>query len=311
MSKPKLSIIIVNWNTQALLKQCLDSITGEYHRYHKYHKYHKQGNDLSLEVIIVDNGSNDDSVDVIQKSKLKYQNQYLEFKIILNTENLGFGKANNQGIKVATGDYIMLLNSDTIVKAQAIELLVEYLNTHPATAVVGPKLLNADGTSQANCGHFPNLFVSFIMLFVEKLALKEVVRYSPNTVTTVDWLMGAAVLARREVFDKIGGLDEGIFMYMEEVEWFYRVNRGGYKVEFYPKSEITHLGRGSSKSGRKDPILNIYRGLIHFYKKHYSKTSLILLLTMLKLKALLSYILGIMTNNYYLKDTYAQALKIS
>lgn len=311
MTKPKLSIIIVNWNTKILLDNCLNSILDSYQLTGISNQKISTDNqslitDNPIEIIIVDNGSTDGSVKYLKDLKIKNY----KLKIIYNSDNLGFGKANNQGIKIAQGKYIMLLNSDTIVKPGAIELLVEYLDTHPVTAVVGPKLLNVDGTPQANCGRFPSIIVSFIMLFVEKFALKDLVRYSPKATQVVDWLMGAAFMARHEVFNKIGGLDEEIFMYMEEVEWFYRVNKYGYRVDFFPGAEIVHLGRGSSKSGKKDPIINIYRGLTYFYKKHYSTTDQLILLGMLKLKALFSYTLGIITNNHYLQETYAQAFKV-
>ena len=280
----KLSIIIVNWNTADLLKRCLGSLTQNY------------------EVIVVDNGSTDGSVDYLKK---------LEIKTIFNKENLGFAKGNNIGIKQANGGYIMLLNSDTFVKKGAIEKLVEYLDKNPSVSIVGPKLLNQDGTSQANCGWFPSLWVCFLMLFKEHFGGSDSVRFSPIKSQAVDWLMGAAFVARREVFDKTGGLDEEIFMYMEEVEWFYRTKKLGFKTYFLKEAEIIHLGRGSSKSGRKEPIINIYKGILHFYKKHRSGTEVIVLKMMLKTKALLALLLGYARKDAYLIETYGQALKIN
>lgn len=300
MLSPTLSIIIVNWNTKDLLEQCLDSLTGS-----------GKPTIGQVEVILVDNGSTDGSVNLIYAYERKYQTKDLKIKAILNRENLGFAKANNQAIKLAQGRYVMLLNSDTIVQPEAIDQLTNYLDQHPKTAVVGPKLLNPDKTGQPNCGLFPNLAVVFVMLFLERHFFSRFVRYVPVKSQSVDWLMGAAVIFRRKIIETVGGFDENIFMYMDEVDWFYRIAQKKYLVEAFPVASIVHLGRGSSKSGKKEPILNIYRGLIYFYKKHYSKVALIFLLAMLKLKALAAYAVGIIFSNRYLRETYGKAFWIN
>ncbi|MGI5826796.1 MAG: glycosyltransferase family 2 protein [Patescibacteria group bacterium] len=296
MNEPKLSIIILNWNTAKLLRDCLESLESTINS--------KQ---LTVEVIVVDNGSTDNSVQEVKS--LKFKN--FKLKIIENGENLGFSKGNNIGIKAATGQYIMLLNSDTIVQKDALLQLTAFLDTHSEVDIIGPKLLNSDGTLQANCGRFPDLWVSAIMLFVEHLGANRFVRWSPKKSEFVDWLMGAAFIARREVFDKIGGLDERIFMYMEEVEWFYRAQKAGFKAYFLKEVEIIHLGRGSSKSGKKEPILNIYRGLLHYYREHGNPVSLTILRFMLKIKAAIALTIGYLKKDNYLKETYAEAIKIN
>ena len=283
MKKVNLSIIIVNYNTEDLLKNCLNSIK------------------LACEIIIVDNGSTDGSVEEIKNLKLK---------IILNKTNLGFAKANNQGIKIAQGEYILLLNSDTVVKKGALGAMIKFLDDNPESAVVGPKLLNKDGTSQPSAGRFPSLSVVTVMLFREHFGGSRFVRASYDKIREVDWVMGAALMVKKNVFKKTGLLDENIFMYMEEVEWCCRIKKAGFKVYFYPQAEIFHLGQGSSQTGRKEPILNIYKGLIYFYQKHKSNSEQVILKILLKTKAILSYILGIITNNKYLKETYAEAYKL-
>ena len=237
----------------------------------------------------------------------------LKLKIIANNDNTGFAKANNQGIKIARGEYIMLLNSDTIVKDRALEKMVSFLEKRKEFAILGPKLLNADGTPQPSLGKFPTLPVVAAMLFLEHFLPASLlrVRWSPKNEREGDWVMGAAFLLRREVYEKIGGLDENIFMYMEEVEWCFRAKRAGFRVYFYPQAEIIHLGRGSSKSGKKEPILQIFRGLIYFYEKHQPSWKKEILLFLLKLKANLSFFLGILTGNSYLKKTYGEAKKIT
>ncbi|MBU2578006.1 glycosyltransferase family 2 protein [Patescibacteria group bacterium] len=293
--KPKLSIIILSWNTKELLRQCIESVISD--------QLSAARKKPATEIIVVDNGSTDGSIEYIR--------ELITIKLIENKENLGFSRGNNIGIKEAQGEYIMLLNSDTIVKEESIDKMIEYLDFHPEVDIVGPKLLNKDGTSQANCGRFPDLDVAFVMLFKEHLGGSGYVRCSPEKSGFVDWMMGAAIMARKKVFEKIGGLDEAIFMYMEEVEWFYRARKAGFKAYFLKESEIIHLGRGSAKSGKKDPILNIYKGIIHYYKKHKSFFELIILRLMLKLKAIMALTVGYLKNDNYLKETYGEAFKIN
>jgi hypothetical protein len=290
--KIKLSIIILSWNTKALLRQCLRSLRQD------------SKDKTPKEIIVVDNGSTDGSLQMVRK-------EFPQVRLIQNKENLGFAKGNNQGIKVAKGKYIMLLNSDTVIKKGAIGKLADFLDCHPEVGMVGPRLLNLDGSAQANCGRFPNLPVAVVMLFGEHWGGSDYVRGSPLTSGIVDWLMGAAFMARKEVFEEVGGLDEELFMYMEEVEWFYRARKVGFRAFFLKEAEIVHLGRGSAKQGKKDPILNIYRGLLHYYKKHKEGRELLTLRIMLKLKALLALIIGYLKNDNYLKETYGEAFKIN
>ena len=295
--KLKLSIVILSWNTKALLKQCLESL--------------KEGGEgmEGCEVIVVDNGSEDQSGEMVKK--FRTQNTGYEIRLIENKNNLGFAKGNNIGIKEARGEYVMLLNSDTIVKKGSLKKMVDFLDQHKEIAIVGPKLLNSDRTPQPSCGQFPNLWVAFIMLFKEHFGGSKIVRYSPVASGEVPWLMGAAFVAREKVFEEIGLLDERMFMYMEEVEWFYRAKKAGLRAYFLKDAEIIHLGRGSSSTGKREPILNIYKGLLHFYKVHKSPLELFILRIMLKTKALLSLLIGDLKNNDYLKQTYGQAIKIN
>lgn len=205
----------------------------------------------------------------------------------------------------------MLLNSDTVVDGQALRKLVDFLEKRPQVGVVGPRLLNRDGSDQPSAGSFPTLGVAAIMLFKEHFRPSVRVRTSFTETKEVDWVMGAAMLIRKKVFKKVGFLDEKIFMYMEEVEFCYRIKKMGWQVQFFPEARITHFGRGSSKTGKTDPILNIYRGLIYFYQKHRSWWELWLLKLMLKLKALLALLVGFFKRDNYLTETYGQALRIS
>ncbi|MFH1561640.1 MAG: glycosyltransferase family 2 protein [Patescibacteria group bacterium] len=301
--RPTLSIIIVNWNTKKLTKQCLDSILTNDKRLDLSGRATVKEEVVPTEIIVVDNGSTDDSI--------KYLKSLKKIKIIFNKDNLGFGKANNQGIKTAQGEYVLLLNSDTIIKEGAISQTVHWMAAHPEAAVAGCKLLNPDGSSQSSFGSFPDLATVFLMLFKEHFLGSKKVRRTGNKIEETDWVMGAFLLTRKSTLEQAGLLDEGIFMYMEEVEWCYRVKQLGLKIFFYPNAKITHLGRGSSASGKTDPILNIFRGLNYFYRKHKSPTERLILKLMLKAKALSGWTIGILTKNDYLKSTYSQAFKLA
>lgn len=286
-----ISIIILSYNTSKLLENCLASI-------------YQTVKNVGYEIIVVDNASQDDSVRMVE-------DKFTQVKLIINRENYGFGKANNQGAKIARGRYLMFLNSDTLVHSQAIKKMVEFIQREAKTGVFGYKLLNADGSDQASTGSFPDLKTTAEMLFGGHFIKYSGVMKTYVKTMKVDWVMGSAMVVRKGVFDEVGGFDEKIFMYIDEVELCYRIKKAGYDVMFYPLAKITHLGRGSSTSGKKAPILNIYRGLIYFYQKHYSRSDLFFLKLMLKLKALLALIVGWIKNDYYLKETYGEAIQIS
>lgn len=305
----KLSVIIVNYNTKQLLKDCLESIF-------------KHTKNLNFEVVVVDNASTDGSREVVaryQKSGVSSQrpatsdqrSEKITVHLIKSRTNLGFAGGNNLGIKITQGQYVLLLNSDTLLKDNAFLKMVNFMDKNPQVSVLGPRLLNGDDSYQNSVGRFPGLPVVMMMLFKEHFGGSDYVRWSPDKGCEVDWVMGAALMTRRKIFDTVGFLDRKMFLYMEEVEWCYRVKKAGKKIFFYPDAEITHLWQGSSKTGRKDPIVNIYKGLIYFYKKHKNLLELLILRLLLKIKAGGVLLWGYLTNNAYLKETYAEAIKIS
>lgn len=284
-----LSIVIVSFNTKKLLDDCLGSVERSL-----------EGAKVIYEVIVVDNVSTDGTREMLKK-------KYPKFRTILNTENVGFGRGNNQGIKIAKGEYIFLLNSDTIVLNNAVGKLFSFATQHAKT-FVGPKLLNLDRSTQTSCGPFFSLPVVFAALFLRGDRI-GVTRWSPNSTRQVDWLSGAALMGPKKLFMDDLLFDEKIFMYMEEIDLLYRAKKSGHKTLFYPKSVIIHLGSGSSTNKKKGPVLNIYKGLIYFYQKHHPRKLLILKL-LLKTKAAIAYLLGVATGNQYLKETYAEAFKL-
>lgn len=284
------SIIIVSFNTKSLLDDCLASVFRSL-----------GGASISVEVIVVDNVSTDGTREMLKT-------KYPHVRTMLNSENVGFGRANNQGIRHAQGEYIFLLNSDTIVLDRAITKLYSFARQHPKS-FVGPKLLNLDRSPQTSCGPFFSLPVIFAILFLrgDRIGLT---RWSPNTVRRVDWVSGAALMGPKKLFMDNLLFDEKIFMYMEEIDLLYRASQKKYTTFFYPRSVIVHLGSGSSANKKKGPVLNIYRGFMYFYEKHHTRVSLFILKRLLKTKAALAWLVGISTGNAYLKETYAEAYRM-
>ena len=285
-----LSIIIVSFNTKKLTQDCLASVIKS-----------MKGAGISWEIILIDNVSTDGTRQMLKE-------KFPKVTTILNRENVGFGRANNQGIRASRGEYVLLLNSDTIVLHNAIGKLYAFARQHP-NAFVGGKLLNLDHSSQTSCGPFFSLPVVVAALFFKGDHL-GITRWSPNTVRKVDWVSGACIMAPKKLFMNDLLFDEQIFMYMEEIDLLYRANRKGYPTYFYPRAHIIHLGAGSSTNKRKGPVLNIFKGLIYFYKKHRSPAALQTLRILLKIKAGIAWSIGVIMGKGYLSDTYAEAYKL-
>lgn len=284
-----LSIIIPNYNTSDLLDRCLRSI---------YQSLKETS--LLYEIIVIDNASDDGS-------KALLNSKYPRVIKVFNKSNLGYGTANNQGIKAAHGKSILLLNTDIQVLGRSIESLYEFSNKHPHD-FIGGKLYNEDNTTQASCGPGYGLFVVFLMLFC-KGDLLGLTRYSPVQVKRVGWVSGACLIGRKNSFTDVGLFDEGIFMYMEEIEFLHRAIAAGHTVLFYPDAHFVHKGAASSGS-RRTPVLNIYTGLIYYYQKHRSPLSQILLNILLKSKALAAMTLGRMIGRRDLYLTYEEAYRL-
>lgn len=293
-STPDLSIIIISFNTKRITVDCISSIFESL-----------QGSNMDVEVVIVDNNSTDGSVEEIKRLQKNHEN----IVFIESKENLGFGKANNLAVEKASADTILLLNSDTVILEKAVEKLYsfykEYEETYP---FIGAKLLNTDLTSQPSAGRFFTLPVVFGFLFLRG-DMWGLTRSSPNQIVRVDWVSGACIMTKKTLYQKLKGFDEGIFMYMEEVDMLYRARLKGWNTGFYPDARIIHIG--SASSGKTYPILQVYRGLTYFYHKHYDGFSFLLLKIMLQLKALTAYIIGRLTGNEYLIKTYEEAYSIA
>jgi len=277
---PELSIIIPQYNTKNLLLDCLKSIF-------------EKSKDLDFEVIVVDNGSSDGSVKAVKV-------EFPFVKLITNKKNLGYAKANNQGVKKARGEYVLFLNSDTVLLDNAFKKSLSFLQDNRKYSVLGCKLLNKDKTLQPSCGFLPHLWQVFLMMFfLDDLPIlgRFINSYQKNNpsfyknIHQVGWATGAFLLVKRKVLDKAGLFDEEFFMYAEEVEWFFRVKKAGFKTCFYPKASIIHLKGKSSLDGFKSAVLGEYKGLLLLYKKHKKPWQRFLLRLMLKLGAFLRVVL--------------------
>lgn len=270
----KLAIIIVSWNTKELLKQCLESLVSGIKR-----------QTVELEVIIVDNASSDGSIDEAEKFK------NLKLSIIKNPQNLGFARANNIGIKQAKGEYIMLLNPDTIIKEGAIEKLVDFLDKNKEAAGIMPLLLNEDGSVQKDpiFLRFPSPVRAFFYYnsFLKKIAIN----FLPNLlfsvtdfsrVTEVEQLSGAAMMVRAGILKSVGMLDERYPHYFEDVDLSYQLKKLGYKLFMDPDAQIVHLGGRSTqklieRDGQDKKYILNYTSLFLFSDKNYSKIKAIMI----------------------------------
>ena len=256
----KISIVVLSWNTKDLLKKCLKSIP------------------FYAEVIIVDNGSKDGTVHFL--NSLKWPN----LKIIKNKKNLGFAKGNNQGIKTASGDLIMLLNSDTIVQKRAIEKLVNFYSDQKDKKIAfSPLLLNKEGTIQEEYYmRFPNLWQIFgyhyplFRFFAMRLPLKKlIVSQIKKEHFEVEQLPGAALIAPKEVWQEVGLLDEDYQFLYEDVDWCWRAKKAGIKLFVLREAKVVHLGGGSWKKKLARKSFEFYRdyfeALLLFVRKNYGK----------------------------------------
>ncbi|NRT74188.1 glycosyltransferase [Clostridium beijerinckii] len=260
----KLSIIIVNYNTYNLTKQTIDSIIGEHHNF-------------NYEIILVDNASSDGSINKLQD---EFRNIVItqKLRIIMNKDNLGFAKANNIGIKFASGKYILLLNSDTVLKENCLEKCIGKIEKDRNIGALGCKVILANGELDHACKRgFPSPKASlyyFLKLYKRnelKYGQYNALHLGEDDIGEVDCLTGAFMLMPKLIFDKVGGLDEDFFMYGEDIDLCYKIKEFGYKILYYPEAQIIHYKGGSSKKKRSKVIYDFHQAMWIFYKKHYYK----------------------------------------
>lgn len=306
-----LSVIVVNYNTKKITLECINSVR----------KFTKN---INYEIIVIDNAS----AEKFPKSR--------NYKLITNSSNVGFGGANNQGIKAAKGRYVLFLNSDTILIENSFEKIINWINKRPDIGAATTALIDKNKHLQTNGGNSPNLCRIFLWatflddipgiskifgsyhLTVEVPLSNDIYKSSHE----LDWVAGAVLLVKSEVINMVGGFDNDIFMYGEDVEYCYRIRKGGWKIWYFADTKIVHLGSASSAGdvvnfsgttiGKESGIIGEFRGLQAFYKKHYPKWHYLLLSFTLKLAAILRILLfGIMRGQRPALKIYAEAFKIA
>lgn len=251
-----ITIVIVNWNTCKILKDCLDSIYPE-------------TNNLLFEIIVIDNASSDDSVEVIKRD-------YPQVILIENSHNRGFAAANNQGLDIAKGRYVLLLNSDTIVLDEALERVISFADSHQNAAVIGCRVLNPDMSLQNTCFMFPsvlNMFLSATYLYKifarnKFFGREQMTWWDRDDIREVDVVTGCFMLVRQKAIECIGGMDETFFMYAEETDWCYRFQKAGWQILFTPDSKIIHLGGQSTQKVRINMLIQLRVSILQFIKKN-------------------------------------------
>jgi GT2 family glycosyltransferase len=274
---PVVSVIIVSYNTREMTLDCLRTLYSSL-------------DGISAEVWLVDNASHDGSVEAVKEA-------FPQVQIIANTANSGFGAANNQALKQARGEFLLLLNSDAFPKERAIGKLVDYMRSNPDVAVVGPQLLNGDGSLQRSCWKFPspgrawleNLGVT--SLLPNHPLVGDYSRWEHDRERDVDFIIGACMLVRREAYERVGGFDEGFFLYSEETDWQRRMRDNGFRIVFTPSAQVTHLGGASGAAEKAKVNRHFFESLDRYEYKHHGLAGLISLRLAMSVGCLLRTIL--------------------
>lgn len=285
----KLSIIIVNYNTYALTKQTINSIIEK---------------ELSFkyEILLIDNASSDGSIEKLENEFISYVSQGI-LQVFINKTNLGFSKANNVGMRIAKGDYILLLNSDTVVSENCLEMCLTQIEKDKSIGALGCKVTLQDGKLDHACKRgFPTPKASLYYLL--KLYKKDPIKYGQydslhlheNEIGEVDCLTGAFMLIPKNVLDNVGLLDEDFFMYGEDIDLCYRIKQAGYRILYYPKAQIIHYKGGSSKKKRTKVIYDFHQAMWIFYKKHYYKRHNLAVTFIVYIGIWLKYLMEIIKN---------------
>jgi len=268
-----LSVIIVNWNTKDILASCLNALEAN------------QGG-LNLEIIVVDNASDDGSQTMLSEF-------FPHVKLIANSTNVGFAKANNQGFQNSVGELILLLNSDAFIKPNTLRILKSVIDQNQKAGLVGAQLIYPDGTFQASYTDLPNLWQDFLIM--SGLGRLTHGSWYPSHGPEKErgpqkagYVEGACMLVRKEAYSAVQGLDENYFMYSEDVELCKAMQDHGWQVWYQPAAEVIHIGGGSSQHRRPEREADLYQSKVRFYRRHYGNMTtfslkfLIYLFTFLK-----------------------------
>ena len=268
----KLSIIIVSYNSLNYLRDCLDSINNN-------------KPSASFEITVVDNASSDGTVKAMRKD-------YPYLKLIENARNKGFAAANNIAIKSSSSEYILLINSDCRVYTNSIDKLLEFADANDDAGITGPRIINNDGSLQFSCRKFPSFFDAGMHSLLTNIAPDnpfsrryKLTDINRDEISKVDWVSGSCMLIRRAALNDTGLMDEKYFMYVEDTDLCYQMWKKGWKVYYFPESEILHHIGGSTKnnalSGAVNSSIRMQKSVLYFFWKNYRKTLKVLLLPLL------------------------------
>lgn len=251
---PRLSIIIVSWNVRELLRACLRSLPL---------------NDPQTEIIVVDSASSDSSAAMVRQ-------EFPAVTLIASEANLGYSRGNNLGLERARGDYLLVLNPDTEIASDALAEMCAYMDAHPQVGALGPQMVYADGTPQSTRRRFPTPLTAFFeSTWLQSLAPRSVLdRYYARDLAAdqpaeVDWIVGAALLLRREAYEQVGGFDEGFFMYSEELDLCRRLKTAGWKVVHFPAARIIHHEARSSAQVPAATHIRFNTSKVRYFRKYH------------------------------------------
>lgn len=262
--KPSLSIIIVSYKVKKLLENCLESILLNPPK-------------ASYETIVVDNHSNDSTLDML-KTKFPW------VRAIARDKNAGFARANNIGIEASQGEFVLLLNPDTVVLPGTLNKMLKFMQCHPKIGVLGCRLIDENGNTQPSCGRYPTPRLVVPHLFglhkrIHKLKSFYMSDWNHTSTCFVDWVCAACFLTRRKIIDKIGPLDESLFLYGEEMDWCLRMSVDKWKTAYYHEAEIVHYGGESIAQDKNTVVMDrtnymmLYVSLRRYFSKFHGRAT--------------------------------------
>ena len=290
---PSLSIIIVTWNSEEFIEKCLKSV------------FDTRGS-TDLEVIVIDNASQDTTTKIIEKFKP-------EVRLICNQANLGYAKSNNQGIEVSKGDYVLLLNPDIELKEICSKVMFDFMENHKDIDALGPQLLNPDGTIQPSCREFPDFSIllwefsglSFLFPKNRIFGRWRMGYFDFQSPREVDQPMGSCLLLRRKVIQKIGAFDEQFPIFFNDVDLCYRIKNSGGKLYFLPEAKAFHYKGGSTQQAKPEMILSSHLSFFRFLSKYKDGALNRILLYLSGILLLVAALLRIIL--YFLKTVFSKS----
>lgn len=308
-----LSVIIVSFNTVELTIRAISSVYREF-----------SSENLSGEVIVVDNASRDETVERLHR--IKHEARSVKLEVVENKKNVGFARANNQAAKVAKGRYLLFLNSDAELSTGALTTMHRFLEDHSKVGIASCQLVNLDGSIQPQGGWLPRFstvaiwawFLDDLPIFRKFLPSYQFRHPNPssNSSWSIGWVAGTAMWVRRKTWDQLGGFDESLFMYGEDVELCYRAKKRGWVVMINPTVRVIHHGRGSASNASNASgaswITREVVGLRHIFKKHKPSWEMPFLRLMLKSGMAARWVIfGILKNDPVKRVGYADAFRAS